>query len=164
MPVLLEDKGRPYQRLRHTPEERQYLATNGLQFVLSSNISAIGRLGDTLIIRFHNGSLYEYPGSGDAHYDSILKANSKGGYFWKNIREPDLPYNRIGALRLPGDIQIEDTELFADIEKKSKLVKVLFESEPNILEEVIELAPALKILAETNFKLLSDLVNTIRIL
>jgi hypothetical protein len=164
MPVLLEDQGRQYQRLRHTPEEKQYLAANGLQNVLSSNISAVGRLGTDLVVRFHNGSLYEYPGSADAHYQAILKANSKGRYFWNNIRIPDLPYNIIGALRLPGDIDIADADLFADIEEKSKLVEVLFESEPDILEQAALLTPVVKLLQETNVRLLTQLVGGIKIL
>jgi hypothetical protein len=128
MPILLEDKGREYRRFSHTPEERQYLQMKGLQPVQSSNISAIGTSNDKLLVRFQNGAMYEYPGSAE-FYGPMLRANSKGKFFWLNIRKPDLPFNKASSLIIPGDLDITDEELFADIEFKAKQVEVLFEKD-----------------------------------
>ena len=57
---LLIDKNRDYRRYRPDPAEKIALANNGLQWVLSSNVSAIGTNGNDLIVRFHNGSLNIY--------------------------------------------------------------------------------------------------------
>ena len=55
--ILLEDKNREYKRYRMNPSEKIQLANNGLQWVLSSNVSAIGVSGKDLVIWFHNGSM-----------------------------------------------------------------------------------------------------------
>ena len=61
---LLQDKNRKYRRYGYGSGEKIKLANYGLQWVLSSNVSAIGVAGDDLIVRFHNGSLYQYDGKG----------------------------------------------------------------------------------------------------
>jgi hypothetical protein len=74
---LLQDKGRDYKRLRPSSAEKIQLANEGLQWVLSSNVSAVGSVDEDLIIRFHNGSLYKYPNRGHLLGD-ILRTRSKG--------------------------------------------------------------------------------------
>ena len=74
--IRLEDKGRKYKRFRPSAQEKIQLANNGLQWVLSSNVSAIGINDQDLIIRFHNGSIYKYPGRYYL-YEEMLESNSK---------------------------------------------------------------------------------------
>ena len=56
--IQLEDKNRLYKRFRHSPSEKVKLAENGLQWVNSSNVSAVGKYDDDLIIRFHKSTCY----------------------------------------------------------------------------------------------------------
>ena len=72
--ILLEDKNRKYRRYNHDAAERFELAKEGFQAVQSSNVSAVGKSGDDLMIRFHNGSVYRYFGMGDSLMD-ILGSN-----------------------------------------------------------------------------------------
>jgi hypothetical protein len=113
--ILLEDVGRDYQRFRHTPEEKINLVEQGLQHVLSSNVSAVGVSGDDLIIRFHNGSLYEYSNMANS-FPKILKSNSKGKWVWKYLRRSNVPYRKIGTISLPDDLKMDDEELFKAID------------------------------------------------
>jgi len=109
--VLLEDKNRDYRRYRHSPDETSYLASKGLQHVLSSNVSAVGVVGKDLIIRFHNGSLYQYEDMAES-YEDILRSNSKGKWVWRYLRRAGVPYRKIGSLPLEDDISATDDELF----------------------------------------------------
>ena len=109
--IRLEDKGRKYKRFRPSPSEKIQLANSGLQWVLSSNVSAIGMDGEDLIVRFHNGSMYRYIGAGKL-YDDMLKSNSKGHFVWVKLRRPKVPYEKIGALRFTGDQEVSDDDLF----------------------------------------------------
>lgn len=102
-------KGLP-RRIRPSAVQKQKLAENGLQWVLSSFISAIGEDGSDLIMRFWNGSLYRYYGFGK-HFEPMVGAPSKGRYFWKHIRGTKR-YERVGELPLANDLKMEDTELF----------------------------------------------------
>ncbi len=105
--TLLEDKNRPYQRLRPNPSEKIQLADAGLQWVLSSNVSAIGVNDDDLIIRFHNGSLYMYPNRAYL-YRPMLQSNSKGHFVWVKLRRTRVEYRKIGTLPLKSDKPIDD--------------------------------------------------------
>lgn len=107
---LLQDKGRDYRRWRHTPEEAVYLGLHGLQQVLSSNVSSVGTSGADLIIRFHNGSLYEYKNQAKRYRD-IMGSNSKGKWVWQHLRRARVPYRKIGALPLPDDVDMPDSEI-----------------------------------------------------
>jgi hypothetical protein len=124
--IQLEDKGRymkygravprekggiHYRRLRHSESEKIQLANNGLQWVNSSNVSAIGVNDNDLIIRFHNGSLYKYPNQG-ALYDDMLKSNSKGHFVWAKLRWKNVAYMKIGALPFKDDKQVTDDDIF----------------------------------------------------
>lgn len=108
---LLEDKGRKYKRFRPSPNEKVQLAQEGLQWVLSSNVSAVGKDGNDLIIRFHNGSLYRYFGQADL-YDAMLASNSKGHFVWVKLRKPKVAYAKIGSLPLSKDKALTDEQLF----------------------------------------------------
>lgn len=113
----LEDSHRPYQRYRHSPQEKLYLEENGLQHVLSSNVSSVGVSNNDLVIRFHNGSLYIYYGMGD-RFDKIMASNSKGHWVWQYLRRPKVAYAKIGTLPLPDDIGISDEDIFKDLEDR----------------------------------------------
>lgn len=108
--ILLVDKGRDYRRYRHSSDETAYLASRGLQHVLSSNVSAVGIIDDDLIIRFHNGSLYLYEGMASS-FESIMRSNSKGRWVWQHLRRARVPYRKIGTMPLVDDIQASDDDL-----------------------------------------------------
>lgn len=128
MGVVLEDLNRDYQRIRHSMSEKVKLAENGLQWTLSSNISAVGKFGNDLVIRFHNGSLYKYPDN-VKHFSPMLASNSKGKYFWRKLRRPGAKFIKIGSLPFDSDIEETDEELFKNIETQS--IKV---EKPQILD------------------------------
>lgn len=112
---LLIDKNREYRRYRPSAQEAIQLQSEGLQYVLSSNVSAVGVSGDNLIIRFQNGSLYSYKGQADK-YESILNSNSKGHWVWVYLRRRNVPYDKIGTLKLDSDFQISDEEIFQQLD------------------------------------------------
>jgi hypothetical protein len=114
---LLEDKNRKYRRYRQTPSEKIQLANNGLQWVLSSNVSAIGVQDNSLIIRFHNGSIYEYPNQAKL-FDAMLQSNSKGHFVWVKLRRPKVAYKKIGSLPFKDDDQVTDDEFFKLIDNE----------------------------------------------
>lgn len=114
---LLEDFNRDYQRYRHDIKEKAFLGLNGLQHVLSSNVSSVGVKDDKLIIRFHNGSMYEYPGKAD-DYEKLLNSNSKGKWVWRNLRRKKTAYKKIGVLPLPDDHRVTDDDIFQEIDNR----------------------------------------------
>ncbi len=114
---LLQDKNRDFRRYRHDIKEKAFLKLNGLQHVLSSNVSAVGTRSNDLIIRFHNGSVYEYPNQA-SQYDSILASNSKGRWVWRFLRRARVPYRKSGIIPLPDDIDVTDEEIFQEIDNR----------------------------------------------
>ena len=108
---LLVDLNREYRRYRPNVSEKVQLANTGLQWVLSSNVSAVGVDGQDLIVRFHNGSLYAYDKQA-YHFDKMLQSNSKGHYVWVHLRRKGVPYRKIGALPFKSDDQVTDEEIF----------------------------------------------------
>jgi hypothetical protein len=128
MPILLQDEGRPYKRLRHTPKEKAKLIQAGFQHVLSSNVSAIATSGKDLVIRFHGGATYAYKGKEDL-YKPMLNANSKGKYVWSKLIRPKASYRRVGSVTLDGDEEFTDRDLVAtatDIAKReNKFIQTL---------------------------------------
>jgi hypothetical protein len=104
------------RRVRQTAAQKQKLAEMGLQYVTSSFISAIGVSDSDLVIRFLNGSYYRYFGFAD-RYEPMLKANSKGRYFWRNIRSTK-NYVREGSISFDSDMTIDDTQLFKEMSKE----------------------------------------------
>jgi hypothetical protein len=114
---LLQDLNRDYRRFRHNPRERAFLGLNGLQPVLSSNVSAVGVKGEDLIIRFHNGSVYAYRNRGN-DYDKILQSNSKGKWVWRFLRRTNAFYEKLGMIPLPDDIGVTDEDIFQEIDNR----------------------------------------------
>lgn len=121
----LQDKNRKYKRFNHTPAEKQYLDNRGLRAVQSSNVSAVGRVNDDLIIRFHNGSVYRYPDNGHL-LDDMLASSSKGKFVWDRLRgrrkgRHMVPYDKpggLGKIPLPDDIDVTDEEIFAELDRR----------------------------------------------
>lgn len=116
---LLVDKNREYRRFRPTPAEKIKLANNGLQWVLSSNVSAVGTIGNDLVVRFHNGSLYQYMKQAKL-FDKMLASNSKGHFVWAKLRKPKVPFNKIGSLPIEGDVDVTDDELLKLVDDRGK--------------------------------------------
>lgn len=121
---LLQDKGRDYRRFRFSPREQAFLSLNGFQTVQSSNVAAVGIKENNLLIRFHNGSVYEYLNQA-SQYDNVLKSNSKGKWVWRNLRRRNIPYQKVGTLPLPDDIGVTDEQIFQEIDNRymSDIVK-----------------------------------------
>lgn len=77
----------------------------------SSTIDSAELDGDTLRIRFKNGSTYEYADVSDAEFDELTSAPSAGQYFASNIRgkkaherlRDDAPNVRADDLQLDGE-------------------------------------------------------------
>lgn len=144
MPSLLVDKGREFQRIRHSSVEKATLAKSGLQHVLSSNVSSIGIDKKDLIVRFHNGSLYKYPNKGSL-YDDMLRSNSKGKFVWRKLRNTG--ESRIGSLPLKSDVNVTDEELFTKMDERGNLerlnvlettgIDIKPDRKPNLLKSVI---------------------------
>ena len=107
MPELVTSERRKYARYAHTADEARYLTQRGLKPVVSSNVSAVGRDGDVLIVRFHGGATYGYPQSGNM-YDDMLSAPSKGKFVWRELRRAGVPYYRMGAVNIVDDIDDRD--------------------------------------------------------
>ena len=120
---LLEDKNREYKRFRPSPAEKIKLRNAGLQWTLSSNVSAVGTVGDDLIIRFINGSLYQYPNQGKL-FDKMMASNSKGHFVWVKLRKPKVAYMKIGALPLDSDAQVSDDELMKLVDDRGKATDI----------------------------------------
>ncbi len=119
---LLQDKNREYRRLRPNINEKLKLAQAGLQWTLSSNVSAVGKSGDALIIRFHNGSLYKYPNQAKL-FDPMLASNSKGHFVWVKLRRTNVAYEKIGALPLDDDLEISDDDIMSLVKDEGVAVE-----------------------------------------
>ena len=68
----------------------------------SSNLAEAGYNGErmTLEIKFHNGSIYQYCPITRAGWEGLMKAESKGKYFIKNIRSnPDISYQEVDEMQ-----------------------------------------------------------------
>jgi hypothetical protein len=66
--------------------------------IQSSNIKSVGYdpLTSTLEVEFLNGSQYQYFRVPRQVYEGLIKASSKGSYFYSNIKKGDYPNSRIG--------------------------------------------------------------------
>lgn len=136
MPILREDKGRDYRRYEHTGPERRRLDQAGFTPVLSSNVSAIGEHDGDLYIRFHGGSSYVYPGSGDL-YVPMLQSSSKGRFVWNQLRRKNVPYRRIPNVILPKDVPSTDLMLpEATMEVSNEVFNELLAANQNIVREM----------------------------
>lgn len=67
------------------------------QTVESSNIAAIAHDGDTLGVRFKNGSEYQYAGVSPVLFEQLISAASIGRTFHELIKShpQDYPHTRI---------------------------------------------------------------------
>ena len=119
---LLIDKNREYRRFRPNIREKLKLAQAGLQWTLSSNVSAVGKSDGALIIRFHNGSLYKYPEQAKL-FDPMLASNSKGHFVWVKLRRTNVPYEKIGSLPLADDLEVTDDDIMSLVEDEGKDVE-----------------------------------------
>lgn len=61
----------------------------------SSNIKKIGYGDRKLRVEFSGGGIYEYTDVPAEIFDGFLKADSKGKYFYKNIRLGKYKYTRL---------------------------------------------------------------------
>ena len=115
MPIPLseqESRNRPdelkkYDRLKHTDPEKQYLRLRGFVPVVSSNVSAVAKDGDDLIVRFHGGATYVYPNSGNL-YQPMLDASSKGRFVWNRLRKAGKRYFRTRNYNIENDVESRD--------------------------------------------------------
>jgi KTSC domain len=59
------------------------------QSVESSNIASVGydKKTSTLEIEFHHGGVYQYYHVPEQTYNSFMSANSKGRFFYSNIKD-----------------------------------------------------------------------------
>jgi hypothetical protein len=80
-------------------------------------VAGVGIRENNLMIRFHNGSVYEYTNQA-SRYDDILKSNSKGQWVWRNLRRRNIPYKKVGALPLADDIGVTDKQIFQEIDNR----------------------------------------------
>jgi hypothetical protein len=54
--------------------------------VKSSNIASVGHDGQSLWVKFLNGTLYRYPTAGAELHQGLLAAESAGSYFAKHVK------------------------------------------------------------------------------
>ena len=113
-----------YERIKTSVDNQRILKEQGYTPVYSSNVSAIQRQLKDLYIRFHNGSVYVYPGSGDM-FNDLLTSSSKGKWVWANLRRPNKPYNKVGSMPLEGDRDFTDVELEQELERLGLLVQAI---------------------------------------
>ena len=63
----------------------------------SSNIKEVGWSKGTLQIKFKHGGIYDYTPVTEEQYKEMMEAESKGGYFTKNIRDnSSIKYTKVG--------------------------------------------------------------------
>lgn len=128
MPYQVTSENRKYTRLAHTPSESIYLTNKGFQTVVSSNVSAVAKQGDVLIVRFHGGATYGYPTSGD-RFNDILSAPSKGKWVWRELVRKGVPYYRMGNVNIENDVEDRDMMRPADTMAEALLLSTLVSNE-----------------------------------
>lgn len=106
MPTVLNEK-REFQRLLHTEDETKQLKSKGFETVMSSNVSAIARDKDNLVIRFHGGATYSYIGKGKL-YENIFAAASKGRWVWRFLIRPSAPFSKLSNVNIRDDVPSRD--------------------------------------------------------
>jgi hypothetical protein len=145
--VVPED--RKYQRILLSDASINKLDSLGYEWVYSSNVSAATTRGNDLIIRFHNSSVYSYKGKANL-YERLMGAASKGKWVWRFLRRPGVPYEKIGSLPLPEDINVSDEEIIRPIKEPKYIVESIVPSDymttgnlPSILITPISQAQAM---------------------
>ncbi len=138
---------RQHQRIMPSPKSRKTLREGGYTWVLSSNVSAVAVRGDDLFIRFHNGSLYQYPRQGD-RFNDMIESSSKGRWVWNNLRRPNVTYRKVGTLPLPEDTIEPDEEV---------MMPRVATQDPKIVETLATAGLTIKVMSERpSIPLLSD--------
>jgi len=142
-----------YERILIPVSDQQTLRELGYSPVFSSNVSAISRVNSTLYIRFHNGSVYQYPNQG-SKYGDLLTAPSKGKWVWDNLRRKNVSYSKVGNIPLDGDRDLTDEELFKEISKR----KILVQSVLQVAAQEAAVSPLQTIIATSNADLTKGLL------
>lgn len=140
MPIRLKDKGRKYKRFQHTQDEKNVLLNSGLTPVVSSNVSAIAKQGNSLIVRFHGGATYEYPKNGK-DYANMLNSTSKGKYVWTHFIRKNVPYRRIANVPLTGDERFTDTDIMYENELQQQARQEMLQRVKGVPKEAIPTVP-----------------------
>lgn len=102
--IRLIDNNRDYRRIKQSARDVLYLEQLGFTEVMSSNVSAVMRESDDLLIRFHNGGIYRYFKQGYL-FDDIMRSNSKGRWTWQNLRWKQVPFRYEGKILTPSGYQ-----------------------------------------------------------
>lgn len=108
-----EDMTTP-RRYKLSGEQVRALGNLGYTSIVSSFIIGAMPKGNDLIIAFRTGSQYIYYGVADL-FDSLMRANSKGRYFWRHIRDK-IRYDRLSQVIDLGLVDETDGEMFASMQ------------------------------------------------
>lgn len=81
-----------------------------LQRVKSSNIEAIGHEGETLLVRFKGGAVYEYEAVPAEVATQLLEAKSVGSAFGQLVRAKGFKYRRLPAEEAEGHVVLPQLE------------------------------------------------------
>lgn len=109
-----------YPRIKTSVANQEILKEQGYTPVFSSNVSAIQRDGTDLYIRFHNGTVYQYPRRG-RQFNSLLVSPSKGKWVWRNLRATNASFNKVGNFPLTGDLDLTTEEMETRLAQIGKL-------------------------------------------
>ncbi len=119
--ILLHDKNIKFredmatrQRYRLSGKQKLYMSNRGYVTTISSFIVGVKQSGDDLVIAFKTGSQYIYYGAGNL-FDNMLKANSKGRYFWRHIRDK-IRYAKLSETLDLSLTDVSDEEMFAEMQ------------------------------------------------
>ena len=115
---------REFKRILPSDASIDKLERNGFEWIFSSNVSAAAQRGNDLIIRFHNSSIYKYPGQGK-NFERLMAAASKGKWVWRFLRRPNKPYSKIGSLPLPEDTLETDEQIIEPRRPKYKVESIV---------------------------------------
>lgn len=113
-----------YERIKTPVSDQKTLRDAGFTPFFSSNVSAGQRDGKDLFIRFHNGTVYQYPNKGD-RFGELLTSPSKGQWVWRNLRNTNAPFNKVGSFPLQGDRDLTDEELEAEMIRRNVFADII---------------------------------------
>lgn len=64
----------------------------------SSAIKEIGHIQDKLVVKFNSDDVYIYDNVKKELYEELLKAESKGKFFHKNIKKADYTFTKLSII------------------------------------------------------------------
>lgn len=140
--IRLFDENRDFRRIRQSARDVLFLEELGFVEVMSSNVSAVMVDGEDLLIRFHRGEVYRYPGQGYL-FNHMMRSASKGRWVWQNLRRTNVPYYQEQSIITPSGVQHSNLtyeqigERFAEEYKRFNIP--LTESSEGILKTLINL-------------------------